>query len=331
MSVECPTMWITLGQDRAVRGLDRAVEANDVPHALLFAGPPGVGKMHLAVELAQALNCTGDERPDGTCADCVQISKGGHPDVVVVGRLDGKDTIAIQQVRELRDSASLRPFQGRTRVYIIDGAESLTPQAADALLKTLEEPAAHVVVVLTALDATAVPLTILSRCRLIPLRPVPSAVIAQALQRELLDAKTARRLSLLAQGSLGWALSASRDPKMADQQEELMLSLCSALARGLSQRLAVAETLTAAKKDRTQARRGLEVLLLLARDCIYIKEGLPPHLATGEALTLLSAYSAQVSLVDVHILMCGIQRAMRRIESNVDPRLTLEAVLLSAV
>src|SRR6266487_606693 len=142
-------MWDFMGNERVVEGLRVAVEKGRLPHALLFVGPAGVGKTRLALELAKALNCEGEDSPCGACVHCRQIASGSHPDVVLLERGEGKDSIAIGQVRELRQEATLRPFQGRRKVYVIAGAEALTAQAADALLKTLEEPPPELVLVLT--------------------------------------------------------------------------------------------------------------------------------------------------------------------------------------
>src|SRR5579859_3273957 len=205
-------MWNVLGHDRTVRLLQRALERNTMPHALLFVGPSGIGKTHLARELAKALNCVGEDSPCQRCVHCRQIDADSHPDVTLVERPDGKESIAILQVRELRETSSLRPFQGKQKVYVIAGAESLTAQAADALLKTLEEPQRQVTIVLTALDSSALPETIVSRCRVMALQPVETPQLVEALKARKLEQTTAENIARLAQGNVGWALQAAKQP-----------------------------------------------------------------------------------------------------------------------
>src|SRR5437660_6240020 len=105
-------MWNVIGHERTVASLQRAIAAGRLPHALLLTGPAGIGKTTLALELAKTLECTGGEPPCQTCLHCRQITSGSHPDVVVVEAAEGKNSIVIEQVRDLRVAAALRPFQG---------------------------------------------------------------------------------------------------------------------------------------------------------------------------------------------------------------------------
>jgi DNA polymerase-3 subunit delta' len=322
-------MWSIIGHQRTVEALDRAVRSETLPHALLLTGPSGVGKTHLALELARALNCIGPDGPCGQCVHCRQIEAGSHPDISIVERVEGKDSIAISQVRALREATSLRPFQGRKKVYIIAGAETLTAQAADALLKTLEEPQPQVVILLTATEAGALPATVVSRCRVTPLRAVAERDIVEALLHMGKERTDAERLARLAQGSVGWALRAAREPKLAAQQEEMVERLAQVLELDLAARLDLAESLTAGKKDRSSVRCALELLVLLARDLLLLSQGLPPQLVSGELSELIARQARRHELRQIHRYLRDLRLAMERIDANVDPRLTLEALFVA--
>ena len=150
-------MWSVIGQTRAVSLLQRSLERGSLAHAYLFVGPAHVGKMTLALNLAQALNCAAAEPPCGQCLSCQKIASAKHADVQIVGlNRDGdsdeprpRAEISIDQIRQVQHSASLPPFEGRHKVFIIDGAELLSTEAANCLLKTLEEPVGKVIFLLT--------------------------------------------------------------------------------------------------------------------------------------------------------------------------------------
>jgi DNA polymerase-3 subunit delta' len=214
-------------------------------------------------------------------------------------------------------------------VYIIVGAETLTAQAADALLKTLEEPQRQVVIVLTAVDAAALPATVVSRCRVMPLRAVAQQEIAAALLASGKERVEAERLARLAQGSVGWALRAAREPKLVTQQAEMVERLARVLDLDLVARLDLAESLTAGKKDRSSVRRAIELLVLLARDLLFLAQELPPQLVAGEQRELIARQARRYDLRQIHAYLGSLRLAMERIDSNVDPRLTLEALLVA--
>jgi DNA polymerase-3 subunit delta' len=322
-------MWAIVGQDRAVATLRAGIETGRLPHALLVTGPPGVGKTTLALELAKVLNCAGSDPPCGECVHCRQIESGGHPDVTIIEAVDGKDSISIAQVRSLRESASLKPYQGRFKVVIITGAEALTAQAADALLKTLEEPQPQVRIVLTATDPEALPATVVSRCRVITLGPVEAAAIAALLVARGESDERASELARLARGNVGWAIRAAKQPKLATQREETVEQLSGVFGMTLGERMALVESLTGDRKERPAVRRNIELLLALERDLLRVREGLPPVLVAGSGTSRLEAVAKRLSLEEIERWLSGTRLVMDRVDSNVDPRLALEAMLVA--
>ena len=209
-------VWQTVGHDAAVRALSRAMEQGRMHHALLLVGPPRVGKMALAMDVARALNCLGEEPSGGPCRQCERISDSLHPDVRVIGVEEddqgrARTLISIEQVRVVQKEASLRPYEGAFRVFIIDGVDRMSDEAANSLLKTLEEPPDQVVLVLLASDASSVLPTIRSRCRRLDLRPVGVDTIADHLVTTLeVDSALAQEVARLSGGRIGWAVQAAQ-------------------------------------------------------------------------------------------------------------------------
>ncbi|MCH7608577.1 MAG: DNA polymerase III subunit delta', partial [Chloroflexi bacterium] len=177
------------GHELAVRTFEAALKSGRLHHAYLFSGPAHVGKTTLATQLAQAVNCTGSDPPCGACGPCVRIGAGMHADVVTIeidpDATEGARTvISIDAVKDLIASAHLRPYEGRTRVYIVQSADRLSQDAANALLKVLEEPPPDVLLLLLTDNPDGVLPTIRSRCQLIELRPLPVARVAELLRDE---------------------------------------------------------------------------------------------------------------------------------------------------
>jgi len=205
-----------VGQEVIARTLQGAIEEQRVGHAYLFCGPRGTGKTTTARILAKALNCvTGPTaNPCGTCDHCTAIDRGADPDLI---EMDAASNRRIEDVRELRENVAYAPMRARFKVYIVDEVHMMTKEAFNALLKTLEEPPKHVKFLLATTDPQKVPATILSRCQILRLSPLPEAVIAARLEHVfsaenvVAEPGVAHEIARRARGGMRDALS------MADQ------------------------------------------------------------------------------------------------------------------
>jgi DNA polymerase-3 subunit gamma/tau len=201
-----------VGQEYIRRILQNSLQAKRIAHAYLFCGPRGTGKTSMAKIFAKAINCVHGpaSEPCNQCYPCQQITAGAFLDVF---EIDGASNRGIDEVRELRDKLQLAPAEGRYKVYIIDEVHMLTTEAFNALLKTLEEPPAHVVFIFATTEAHKIPLTILSRCQRFDFQRLSTKVIATHLANVAaklkveIEAKTLRLLARKAEGSLRDALS----------------------------------------------------------------------------------------------------------------------------
>jgi len=173
-----------VGQEHVTRTLQNAIRAGRIPHAFLFTGTRGCGKTSTARILAKALNCTAGETPGeepcNQCDNCQEITSGSSLDVL---EIDGASNNGVENIRELRENVRFMPNRGRYKVYIIDEAHMLSQAAWNALLKTLEEPPAHIAFAFATTEPQKVPETILSRCQRFDFKRIPAPAIAGHLGR----------------------------------------------------------------------------------------------------------------------------------------------------
>ncbi len=198
-----------IGHDRQKNLLRRALENQRVAHAYLFEGPEGIGKRLVALALARALLCqTG--QGCGDCAPCRKVDHNNHPDIHF---LDADGTaIKIDQVRALQQQLSLRALEGRYKICLIDGAEQFNPAAANALLKTLEEPQPNTVIILLSSHPEKLLTTIKSRCQRLPFQRLPKQRMTDILANRLnLPETEAAVLAALSEGSFKKALGQNKD------------------------------------------------------------------------------------------------------------------------
>ena len=331
-------MWSVIGQTRIVSLLKRSLEKGVLAHAYLFVGPSHVGKMTIALNLAQALNCEADESPCSGCSSCQRIVSAKHADVQIIGlastgnadEVKTRTEISIDQIRQVQHSANLPPFEGKYKVFIIDGAEYLSTEAANCLLKTLEEPVGRVVFILLTAHDSLLPTTVVSRCQRLKLLPLAAGEVETALSsRWGIEPPKAKLLARLCHGCFGWALSAALDDSLLEQRSERLRKLVDIIIADYEERFAYAAELA----DQFNQRRSLvwEILdlwLSLWRDLLLVKVDF------GEAITNidLEAKPADLarglSLAQIRAVINSLLSAGDELKQNANPRLVLEVLML---
>ena len=319
MPAEPLTGFAAIRGHQRVRDFLHAAVANDrLPHALLFAGADGVGKRSLALALVAWLLCEADgDDACGTCASCRQLPAGSHPDFQMLSVATGKKEIGVDRVRDVKRFTQLRPVRGSVKVALIDDAHMLTIAAQNALLKTLEEPPEHSLLILVANNPDALLPTVRSRCQRVQFSPLSNDVVVEILTRDHgIAPATARQLAALAEGSPGRALALSRCvggkdgvPQLAGLRDARYVDLMR-----LANQIGLPEADTGMK---------LEMLLSQLRDAAVRGLG-AEHLALA-ATTDAGERGVRGTLLAAD-LVHGTREAMRR--GNPNRQLLLEALLL---
>jgi DNA polymerase-3 subunit delta' len=323
-------MWQVIGQDKILSLLDYSLKTDAVAHAYLLVGPRHVGKGTLAINLAQALNCDGPELPCGQCRSCQRILEGKHADVTPIG-LDSKTEIGIDDIRGLQRLANLPPYEGKCKVFIIDEAEYLSTEAANSLLKILEEPPQRVVWLLLASEEEHLLPTIISRCQRLELKPVPSERIEGVLVNSYnVDADKAKLLTQLCHGRLGWALSALKNGDILEQRSQRIDKLVSLLTASLEQRFAYAQELANQfSQDRRAGTEIIEIWLDWWRDLMLIKGGCQEAIINVDYETVLKKQARGLSLSEIEGFLANLDLLQEAISKNVNTRLAWEWLMLN--
>ena len=406
-------MWQVYGQDHIIRQLDAGLKTGRLAHAYLLVGPPHVGKMALALNLAQAVNCLGSrsgtgieasgiavagieavemggpemdgglfggapdglpaaaansapdslagglpsgvpvvvpadvpagvqsgvsvDAPCGNCIQCRRIAEGLHADLKVIGVGIGEEEgqsrrdIRIDQIREIESFLNLTAYEGSYKVVILDGAELLNTAAANALLKTLEEPPANVLLLLLTSNEDVLLSTIKSRCRSLYLKPVAKAELADKLVAGYAAApEMAEQLARLSRGCLGQAVNALQDGQILEQREADLERLEEVCEGGLDARFNyAAELATRFNRDRDATRELLYLWLRWWRDLLLIKEGAEQYVHNADRIIPLRLQATRLTTAQVVAFIKRLNLTLEALDRNANARLALEVLMLN--
>ena len=331
-----PGSWDLIGHAAAVGELHNSLKAGRLSHAYLITGPTHVGKLTLAMRAAQAVNCLAPEdAPCHRCSPCRRIPLGQHPDILVLapgvteeGR--ARRDISIEDVRAMQRAASLNPYEANYRVFIVNGAELLSEEASNSLLKLLEEPPPRSLLLLLTASPNGLLSTIQSRCRRIDLRPVPMADIAKLLQeQEEATPEEAEKVARLSLGCPGWALEAVRDPSILDERAEEAGRILQLVNGGLEQRFAYSGELAGIFfREREEAKEHLYLWLRWWRDLLLVKEGVPEYVADPDYLAQQQELADKLSTGQIMAFLKTMRHTIEALDANASPRVTLDVMML---
>ncbi len=313
------------GHEQQIAVLQNAVRRNRIAHAYLFYGMEGIGKRTVAASFAKALLCTGSDGADSCdhCPSCLKIDHNNHPDLLTV-EPDGA-FIKVQAVRDMMNAIAFRPMEGGKRIFLMVDAEKMNPQAANALLKTLEEPSLANILILVTSRPHQLPMTILSRCQNLRFHPLKREAVSRFLEEQAsLYEGTAQTLAASSGGSISRALQLNREDYLTIRRD-----IMDYLAEGREANpLNTLFFIHFIGKDKKDLNEKLDVLKTCYRDALLYRElGNKEVLINPDREDTIRAIVSRSTPRDMVNNIRILDRLTRALEQNANKTLTLEAAM----
>jgi len=275
--------------------------------------------------------------PCGSCTQCTRIAQGHHADIRILAPGQGEEgrsartVIGINEIKEILRRANLNPYEGSCSVVILDGAESMSDEAANALLKTLEEPPPQVMFLLLTANESSVLTTVRSRCQTLTLVPLSKNQMEERLVTDRqVTPEQAEQLFRLSRGCLGWAISALDDTQVLEQRQADLEKMQETLDAGLETRFTYAnEVASLFSSDRDAAKALLALWLRWWRDLLLIKEGAEEFLHNADHADSLRSQASSLSTAQIVQFIKRLMQTLSNLDSNVSPRLAMEVLMLN--
>ena len=316
-------------QDKAIQILKEHVRQSRLSHGYLFMGSQGVGKKMVAKTLAKALNCENETLDScDRCVSCLKIEKNQHPDVSIIdastplnsnyeqskSETGNSQAIKIGHIRQLQKDINLKPYEAKLKVFIIDNAHNLTPEASNALLKILEEPPAKSLIILVSAKPTLLFKTIISRCQVVKFYPLTREQLGEVLSRDYgLETNLAHFLAYFCEGRLGKAL-ALKDTDILREKNRIIDTFALYRKTGF-------ENLSIKRED---VRNMLNILTTWFRDIYLIKIGMPHlELINFDRKSELLKFMQHFSFMDLDEILNCISDSLSYLEQNINTKLLL--------
>lgn len=318
-----------LGHDKIKEHLQSAINLNKVSHAYIFNGESGSGKKSLAKVFAKTLQCeAGKDNPCNECHSCKQVDTGNQPDIIWVSH-EKPTSIGVEDIRDqVIGDIQIKPYSSRYKIYIIDEAEKLTPQAQNALLKTIEEPPAYGIIILLTTNADLFLQTILSRCVQLDLKPVEDDIIQDFLiKRYQVPDYEARFAVSFAQGRIGRAVSIINSKEFVEMKNHALHVL------KYANEMTVSELIDAVKyvnNYKMNINDYIDLMAMWFRDVLIFKSTNDSNLLLfKDELTLIKKQAEKSSYEGLEEIIESMDKAKIRLKANVNFDLTLELMFLT--
>jgi DNA polymerase-3 subunit delta' len=330
--------WGLIGHTWAVNLLKKHLQSGRIRHAYLFTGSESVGKRTLALRFAKALNCREAPEPGqfcGECRACKLVDLEQYPDLHVVESQEDTQELHVDQVRELQRQLALTPVESRWRVALLPSFEeavaSSQASAANALLKTLEEPPPHVILLLTAPSKEALLPTVVSRCEVIPLRAVPYEVIERGLLERGISPEMASLFASVSAGRPGAAIELAKNPVEVERRASLLEDFAYLLGMKRADRFDYIENMLRSNDyqgSREKALQSLELWSTLWRDAMVLHCHAELKVHHPDSMEMLNGMAA-LERREILTALLAIRDTITAVRRYANTRLAMEVVVLS--
>lgn len=319
-----------VGHKDILKYISSAVENNRVSHAYILNGERGSGKKMLANLFAMTLLCeTGDNEPCGKCHSCKQAESGNHPDIIRVTH-EKPNSISVDDIRtQVNNTVDIKPYQGPYKVYIIPQADMMTPQAQNAILKTIEEPPSYAVFLLLTENAETLLPTINSRCVMLKLRNIKDTLIKKYLMEnlEIPDYK-ADMCTAFAQGNMGRAIMLANSDHFNEIREEAVQLLKHISEMELNEIVAAVKNISVYKK--LEITDYLDIIMIWYRDVLLYKATKEiDKVVFKDQLQSIKEQARKSSYEGIELILESLEKAKARLKANVNFDLVMELLFLT--
>lgn len=328
--------WDIIGHQKIVHFLQKSIAKNKISHAYLFAGPEGVGKTKMAEYLSASLLC-GDKKiiPCKQCVFCRQVFKKIHPDLIWIKKEAGKKNVGIEQIRNLRESLSLGSFLNFYKIAIIEEAENLTQEAWNAILKTLEEVAGRIIVILITNNFKNLPATVISRCQTIKFSLVNKREIFNCFLNEFkVPQEKAEFFSRLSRGRPGVGVKFIENEKLLKEYQFKVKSFFEIIKKQkLKDRFDYLNSCVKQEANFLESREKfydlLSAWILILRDSLLAKTSNSEFVVNVFAREELNRFAENYSLTQIRAFLQKFIQTKNFLYYNVNPRLAIENSILN--
>lgn len=313
-----------IGQEEAVSILQDEIKKERISHAYLFSAQKGSGKSKLAFEFAKAIFCQESELDScGQCINCRKLDHQNHPDFKIISILEAKTAISISQIRDLKKEIAYKPYDSEHKIYVIQAAEKMTKEAANSLLKTLEEPPSFATIILLTEDTGKLLPTLVSRCQQIELKSVSQAKIKKLLLNKGLNSEQAEIISRTAAGSPGQALAISEIEAYFEKRKEIYDFLRNVRNKNTIEIFAITKKLSELLQNDFPC---FNLLSDWYRDIMMIKQDYLEAVINKDYLSDLKRLAQDLNLNRIIKNLELISESEKNIELNIRAELSLEVL-----